>query len=565
MSFYSIPTAIFLNNILNQTVKINKLKFITENIFTSLLTSENRIGVLSNEFEELVETYDTTPLPFYNKLQKTITIDGKRQAVGFNQISISSVVRGDPSILLTDLEDDLLNYYEKLKLVNKYTNVRLQDYNGILTLHNNNIQSKYMESLSNYTLGDSFLKYIYNQSEYGNTNYDNWNGIVLLTLCLQLLQIYNSGWNLRLKLLKNVKRDSSTSLDNFKLAFTTYLNENLDEIADDFTNFFIRNVLLYSNVTSAFETTIKNQIKEDFIQLPILFNDFIDDNYETGRFIENISNIISNEILNTTILNILFTNIYPNYDNFYTTTLDFNSEEDVSGKQNGLLISSNSSKLQRLEYLIYQYKLQPLFFINSHLLLYDKFTKDLLTGIEVGDISPSRAHLETWLKNITLHNATDLITLISNYGLDYTTDTQTFALKTNIKDIITDFILSTNIKNFIINTILPNIITKINTKYYYNNPNIYREIDSIQLFLQSQFINYLFNDSLFNDYMNNYSSIISLSISESSFSSSSQTLTNVMNNFYNNSEKLILIYKNLFMSSSITSFLSDLLSNFEIQ
>jgi len=348
----------------------------------------------------------------------------------------------------------------------------------------------------------------------------------------------------------------------------------MDDNQEDFINALylalIKNNLLFYNEIDSFKNINKSIISTFLDKLSIIFINkfklYIFDSSLIGREItENFNNAIAKKCLDI---------IYQDTVDYFDIELDTikTIEETLYELHKKKFNDIYSSDLIQIQYLISQFKNDPLFYINAQLFSHNEWLKTILEKNEYHSIDllsnnlleNDFNYLDTIFRYINITDENSLISLIKSIFINGQVEYLS-CIKSILYDefavLIENFIQCDEINNLIIDNLLKPISKQINTNYYFIY-NEFKYVDIIKLNIKLYLYKAIFNGQLFDD---NITSIYNdtvhliktfkLTVADTQYQLNQIKL--LKKEFYNNFERY-------FIAVTLSQFINKYLINFSV-
>ena len=441
-----------------------------------------------------------------------------------------------------------------------YNHVQSSLSNQWIIIHNMNIESTIPIDINCYDKNNNDISSKINNVHYDDTNTitltfnDEYSGTATIQKNIQvfpflyafitLYRLYSGSTIYYNDLLYDIHSNDILGDSEIKDSFEDYISNNLTTIASELSTFIYRSIFQFSgDISTRLNTEAISTIETSLQELPNVFNQ----SEEAGIFVLETATYL---VYDATSLTAYWSAFKLTHDSFYnemSTYFDFpkgfdwySMQEDVVTSHIFEHLNSNVELLKMLENISFQFKVDPLYFINSHNIVHGKYVKDLINKIGSG------FEIKSWQNSITLKDGVEdsLRQHIEDNYLQQNDDIIKFSAFLKFRSIMNNFIDGDLFTDWIISNFLPALKSSINDNYLIGLDN-YKFVDSIKSFMKVLFMKSILESGLFNDFINNFitkfneymtSANSELTNDQVTYFSQlfldNKTLTNILNSFF---------------------------------
>jgi len=491
----------YLNNTQNPAVKLEEIRNSINYIFNLIENENYTFPVITDKFKELLTNNSLFNHNLFDKLVEKVTINGKLTKIGLNTLKVKTLYSEyDLSTLLEMLSSVYTQTYETIYQINKGCLGNAKIFKSLCYLING-VDINFYDNLLKFNDNSVCFPFIFRQNKYefDREDIEYISSFLMVYSHLLLFSLYKNTSHFYLTLLNNIVDDPTRPEINE--SFENYLTDNTIVI-NRMTSFCIDNVLSLSGTVSNNVVVELNGIMETAIlKLINLFQDF------------NISDqdVVSNITYDSVIQTYTWTSVKNSYSSFYEelpnilnmnkTFQDFVIEEENSKNETIKWFTQNISELKMLEYVAYQFSLNPVFFFNAYYIIHKKFSIDLVNR------TSNNFDIQNWFNSFSydpeLHG-TNLYNYLRTHQLEYDYNNIKLCSFVRLNIVINDFCSSDLFKNWVINDILLQMRKKLSLQYLYHIDE-YKFVDDICLYFKLIFIKDILDDVLFNSYISSIS------------------------------------------------------------
>jgi hypothetical protein len=528
----------FLNN--------DILKIITD-LYNDIKNNKIRLLDQNNDLNNSLEILPNT----INELIKFK--DGDYE--GFNKLRIYSV-SNHPEELLDRIEEYYKYIYTQLKSI---PTTDLDTFRKLNYLYFNFKQNN-IDSLN------SFFKYLV-VFERDSNQLNSSSFITNILLYLKLNNLYKNKLSTILNnfIIKcfttvdptiefNITEDELNLTDkNIFEGFSNFIDRDKNNMSLELTNFLINNIFGLNTPSVNFKESISSLITDNFINyIDEIFNNlYINKNYH--------QEIAQNTIIN--LCNYLLLNNISNKSDYITIRDEsyiIYDERTIFNKLTELIFNKEKSNLLSFEYTAYQFKNDPLFFLNSYFITYNNYLNDRLgTNNDIlNDMTfVNEENISDWLNliDIDLNKFNNLeinlgSELLNSKALEYSFNL--YFIK-----IISKLVDSDEFHDLIINNLINVFHLKSNYIIDYKK-SILDNIYKIKTFIKIYLVKKLIDKNLFNELLTEFNLIFN----------SLQFEFNEVNNFSLNNisinDDTIEYIRGIFYTANVVNILTNILNSY---
>ena len=560
MNYYGKYIRQTLNNIYNFEKILNEVQYDFNILYDNILNNYYLIPTEEKYYFSFIKNMiNKEILPFKHQI-----LDGNLQRIGYNPIKIRNSIIGDPNLLLNKITN-----YDLLKILRLKTNIKQyytsfqnqQQLSNILIDNISILRNRYYcKPNSDYT------KNIFPYTFIFNPEFDENETSSIIYIFLQSLLYKSSSYSMLDSSLLNYFSLHKINIDD---DFENFMLNKQTEFTNSLYKSLINNNLLFYNEIENFENSNKIIINTFLTQLTTIFTNkfenYIFDSSLIGREItENFNNCIAVKCIAT---------IYQNNSvNYFDIELDMinNLEKMLYELHKKKFNDIYSSDLIQLQYIISQFKNDPLFYINAQLFSHNEWLKVILEKNEYHSIDllsdslleNDYAYLDTIFKHISIIDEESLILLITSI-FNSSQSEYLNCIKSVLYDefaiLIDVFIQTDEVNNLIIDGLLKPISQQINTKYHFEY-NKFEYVEVIKLNIKLYLYNSIFNGNLFNNtitiiYDGTVNLLNTLNLSVGDIQYQLNQLKILKKEFYN-------IFERYFIAVTLSQFINKYLSNY---
>lgn len=565
----------FLNFSQNSDIKYNILSSNIIKLYNSIMSQQFIIPTLDKDYLSLISDVDLAEHNLFRTLSYIETKNNISNKVGYNPIKIMQASQRNIDNIIESLDRSYAQQILQYDTILKYTNTNIYLHKLIGFIYND----IYTDKITNYNL----LKFQYSTSlfhtifrtysyNYSGFKYDDVLSIPCLFAYINMVKFYTQSTDLNSIILSNAY---SGDFSNLTLAndFRTYLNRYKSSISNALANYFINNVFMFGGVISSnIQSHLCNIISSILPQIGDIFYAKYDD-YIGADFAYSVTQTIYQNLIQYHCLNLLNDSLYNNIPSFFNLSNvhseDFLLNETTIANNIISYIKSNPSIFETLDYISFNYKDDPLTFLNIFEILYSKLNISALSDFDIFKLS----EVNDWLNIMTIPstNCMAVKNYIEQNPITYPGDNsgvfQT-AFFLHFKQVISDFCESDEFKNYIINTFIPNVENGISQKYHIDIQD-YMYVDNVVCFFKILFTYHLTQTDnnqfiLFGDYISRFKQIVNTSISNSTFLLTDILVESLQTNFVNDINIYYYVFNSFFKSSFFSKYLLTRLNTYSL-
>ncbi len=329
--------------------------------------------------------------------------------------------------------------------------------------------------------------------------------------------------------------------------FSNYISSNSTEIAQELVTFIYRNVFQFNgDISNHLNIEELSTIKTSLSALPAKFVK----SEEDGEIVLETSTYLVYDGTSLTAwwsaVKVMHEILYDRLDEFFEFKNGFNwySEQEDIVKSNIINhLNSDVELLKMLENISFQFKSEPVFFINSFRVVHGKYSRDLInslsTGFEVNELKQSMELIAGAEENI--------IAFIEENYLQRNDDLIKFSAFLKFRDMMNEFIDGEIFTDWLIFNLVPAIKKTVNNHYIVRIED-YKYIDILKSFMKVLFMKHILEEKLFINFTNTFidkfneymlNAVPNLNVDQVSYFANkfldSNNLTNILNSFYKGS------------------------------
>jgi hypothetical protein len=562
MNYYGKYIKQTLDNIYDFEKILDRVQFDFNTLYDNILNNYYLIPTEEEYYFSFIKNMiNKEILPFKHNI-----LEGTLQRIGYNPIKIMNSVIGNPKLLLEKIVDydlfkilrlktDINQYYDSFQNQQQMSNI-LMDNNSILR------NRYYCKPNSDYT--KNIFPYVFKF----NPQFEEESISSIIYIFIQSLFYKCCSYStLDSSLLDYFNINNININDNFEI----FMSNNRSDFIDLLYKSLINNNLLFYNEIDSFKTSNKIIIDSFLNQLSTIFIDQFK-NYKLdssliGREItENFNNNIAKKCLETIYID--------NIINFFDIELDtINTLEKTLYELHKKKFNDiYGSDLIQIQYMISQFKNNPLFYINAQLFSHNEWLKVILETNNYHSIDllsesllqNDYNYLDTIFNYIYITDEISLISLIKDIFISGQNE-YLHCIKSILYDeffiLVEQFTQTDELNNLIIEELLKPLSLQINTTYFFQY-NKYEYIEIIKLNIKLYLYKSIVNGNLFNNVVNNiYNETVTLldtlQISEGDIQYQFNQLKLLKKEFYNNFERY-------FIAVTLSQYINKYLLNYSV-
>lgn len=399
MSILATQVGKFLNNTRNSSILLNILQTNVSNLYDNLINRQIFVPDTTAEFMELVSAYDVVPLNLDKTLTNRIQISGKWVVTGFSNYKIHNIMRSNPKYLLDSLSGIYLDYYYYLKRIKDTCCSSLYSFEEFQILFNSLDELYQVQPFNKWGTTQSTFQYIYKRENYTDT--EDYNSIILLTSSFFIYEVFIRATDFPSRLQNYMKANNPLTSPDFQTMFASYIATNQLDIADKLTQYLLDNVFCIVDCDDTFLATITNEVYDLLDNISDSFNMTFTEDFVNSIIIQDeyLSNMTTFYMFGYCSLESVFSHFYPNRNIYWNidSRLDVKDDEFLVSLKEKLV--NNVYNLKSIEYVVLQFKEDPLYLINSYAYTHAKWIDDMLADSSMWILPTSKS-----LSNFGIYN-----------------------------------------------------------------------------------------------------------------------------------------------------------------
>jgi hypothetical protein len=484
-SVFSQYTKAFLN-INDPATLLNRLENTNNTLYDKFISSPFNIQLTSDLY--------SLAAPVYTHDKLTWKTDGN--IAGFNHVKIAET-SADPIKLLPFIDENKLPGYNSLLTVHNTISKNYQEFE--LAKH---MQNNYNVEITHNFFTTNYYRYLYHQqdTDYGSKDYDPIS-LSFLTYYLYV-QVYDK---IAASLFWELDPNNFISREDLITEFDQYLEAYGEEVAFDFGQFLLENVMTLSKTSTLYRNNIKTAVKSQYPKIKEIFNNNIENIASNFYYQQIISSVLKN-------LSIYMAGTYRTGLHTYRYLTDVHNKENlIYSTLKDKLFNERQLDLQSQAFITFQFNDNPLFFINSHpfiysfwnnLLLEEEFSISLLDVPDEEEDDPLIGdQIKQWISNLIVHeNQADFRSGLSNYNVqDLLVESKTVEYSCTVwfNQFLDNFLNTEEFHDFIVEDFSLSVITAIQEYYPESSEYVHANIDKIKLFFKMRFMKDILNGKMF--------------------------------------------------------------------
>lgn len=580
---FGTTSSTFINSLKNPNLKYDEISFNIQKLHDSLLIGSLEFPVLNIEYLELLnEDYILTCQEF-QQLSYVKYTDSVPNKIGYSPVKIiSSPPTNDQR--LEEIDPLFLSSNLNLNTIYRRLNRSIVDHKLLLYLFNNlELNLVYNMELSNYTFLTNSFNSIFMKSKYIDyyvtINSQNIISIPYILYYSLLCTLFSRTYNFPHNVLSYI--NDETLLENEVIVndFNTYITNYHSEISEDISEYLLNNIFLFGQ-------DVSENIKEGLInftnELILPFSDLFEELQNViipGDMVQILTNDVFDNIINETVLRCMngtvpgsnyeksFYELSPLIMDIPETVFDqVKMQEDRIFTNIIDYINDNIDKLADLNIISSQFRIEPLYFLNSFIINYSRFNINLIQDLDAFYLSDVNNWLNTFYTNDE-HVISNLKDYLYNTNLVFDeqySKSLLFPSFLKFRVVINQFCDHDLFKEYIIHTFIPKIYEHIRSQYYINI-NWYEYVDSICNFFKIIFYKHFLEvgvddkHKLFGNYLDEFSSLIKTFIQDSEHTITDTFITNIVNMERTKDTQFYYVFNSFFKSSITSGYLQMML------
>lgn len=562
-----------LLNINNCEFRYSEINDTINSLYSDTINKKIR---LINETDSINEYYDfqeKIPLGFIEKL---LTKSGNSY-IGYNKVNISGV-----SVVPENLLERVEEYYSYiltgLKSIRKGAAKDLYTFKRL-----NRLYFKFSHDNLSYLSNKNLFKYLsLHQNELDSSERSL---VISLFLFLTIQPIYIPALS---KITNDFKfRCFSTSdptdinitqeelnmtTDDVYSGFTSYISDNSNRISQELSSFLSSNIFVLNDPSDSFLEDLSEVLSSFVLNIGAKFEQNI-------KIIETYQQTIAIKTM-TSLAEYITINDIKTRKNYIDISQEENviiDENYIYQKFNDIVTNNQVQNLISLEYIIYQFKDYPLYFLNSYFIAYNNYLNDILQdseflelvnlfiGTDETDTSEHLPNIVDWVSKINIDpelfvsniNSIDIFQEFENSkALEYN-----FTLY--FINIISNFIDSDEFHELIV-VELPKEVSELSNYIKEYKDLIINNIGRIKVFIKIFLIKEILDGVLFADLFSEFQ----LSFNSVNIEYDDVNIVNIVEAMKSPNQGVRKIYldfvKGMFYSGHMSSFLNRMLDKYRL-
>jgi hypothetical protein len=522
----------------------------------------------------------------YYKLQErvpldslgTLTYNNVGNYEGFNNINVLSVIRDPEEVLdyiedyygyiLTNLKNIRLDVTKDLNTYQRSNRVYFNfNHDDLISMNNNNL-FKYFFQFEPYSVLEdseqsilsSFFLYQIVQPIYTN--------ILKKVSTSYQYECYTTSDVGDI----NIEDDELNIIsDDVYSEFDDYVTNDLENISEKFAEYIINDIFILTTPSEPFTEDLNLLLQNTILKIKDLFREF---NYIGESFQQKISFNAMNTFVNHIASQDVFNREY------YITI----SQEDglifdenyINDKLSELISTKQNANLVSLEFISYQFKDYPLYYLNSKPIIYNNYLNDILQdpdfiasttdffSINEGD-SEHIPNIDNWLTSINI-SVPDMITHLASIDIQ-TEFIESKALEYNFNkffiEVFLAFFESDLFQELLVVDLINNLKEISDYVPEYRNliiNNVGRIKSYFKVFIITEIIEGNLFNGLFSEFQNAFNEV------DDEFNVTNiEAIVNSFDNPTDGTKKIYLKYaRGILYSSSIATVLNNILDDYRM-
>ena len=540
----------FINSVVNSDDLLNEFNSVLTQSVQFLKEGKHQIPMITNEYYNLIKSYDFFRVPFIEHLSKTILDEGVPKKHGYNAVTIQSIIpETDVSVLLERLPTEISGLYNTLDKIYEYTQGDPIFYKALqIMLFDPSQWSPVL--LSKLRDNGSFINHIFNQSMFQDSEISTtvyafpyiYTYVILETLYFRYSNVFN-------KYSYKVLASGTVTNDSLISEMSSYFDS--DPLSNQLSDFIVINIFHYIGTSTDFQSTLKGTIQEQLLEFKNVFMGEFQKRFSQRNIYSIVNDIIQNVISHTSLTYLNKSNGDNNDVPFYDMLKDLAFTDDlglIGMKEDAFrstikdYLNDNINALQSLEKVCFQFKSDPRYFINSHIIVHLAYANILLeamSSIDVRFMFMNNFYYEQKCESV-------IFNYLQNHPLLFSENIILLSSSLAIGSIIHSIMSSETIRYWIIDVFLKNVFDS-SSSMFKHNLDIYQEVDKVIEYLKISLLEHLFTNNMIANTNSELYSLLQESISEANMIIdednimqviglvSTSTLNSIMDSFYKHS------------------------------
>jgi len=469
---------------------------LTDEILPLIIKGDISLFETNLQNNELLSSLELHEIEFYKTLTFDIDVDGIRNKIGFNKLTILSMfLDQDVQKFLNDIPSDFTQASIQLDQISKSFNNNLRYFKYINQVKNG--FTKYLVDLSgDKNIAYRFFNLIFNRmtdiTDTGKISF------VYLYSFLLLYQGYSKLTKYQSHIYYHIMDNERLTPSDIAEQMRDYYTDNQVTLINTVEEYCYRNIFKFSSdYTTLFDTNIDTKLGNSFSNLITIFEDNILELTVKNKFLTQlISHCVEQTSYYTAItrLDDFYEHQSAMYDTDVFATLEL--DEDAAYQVIRGYVMDNIGELESIEYVAWQFNSTPIYFLNAYTVLHYQYTSNLLNDMQVPFV------IEKW------DNKFDFKSDRNDQYRQFLSDNH-FVYDQKVifrcgyymfADLLSKFFEREDVTQWIIGDFFPTMLSAVNDNYL-KRIDVYKHIDDIRHILQLVMIKDLFNDKMFQNYI----------------------------------------------------------------
>lgn len=584
MTTYRSLNSVFINTTQNTVRKFNEIENVFNTLYSVMIEGKLRLPLLNAAFTNLVDGVDL----INNNIQTQLSVTKNGMKVGYNPIKIySSTTETERKTSLAYIDDEYNQELWQLSKIYELLNHNINHHKLLSHLFVDDLRDYYYNNLLRFSSLETTFNYIFKQNEYldGDATLDN-DTIISIPYLVGyniLYRLYDISFDYITRLTLYIQDNEILTDSDITDGFYTYINDYNAELSDSIAKFMYNNVYYFGNdVVNDVDASIETVIGQLLQDLPTMFSeskleyDIIDVTYsiiqDVKHFISQMSATKWMHCSNNVSFNGGF---YENMDQLFNNDdgmLDyFSMVEDKVESDIIDYLQSNQSELNELQLISKQYSENPLYFINTYMITYNRLALNMMQYR--GFFTSS--NVNTWLSRfqLTAGSSTFIINFMNDHPLEFSNDNNTalkLALLLKMRRIIYLFLESDEFELWLIKKFIPTVDKTVNQNYH-TIINYTDQIDKLKSFFKLLFTKHLLETDtstnkhkFLGDYFDTLQYEIIRSITDSETLLTTENVNNLVTNELSYYNRYYNFFNSFFKSATLVRFANAVLGSYSL-
>jgi hypothetical protein len=565
-----------LLNIHDCNIKYDEIVNTINSLYNDIVNKKIRLINQTDKTEEYYNLQERIPINFIGNM--FIKDPEGNSYLGYNSVNISSVTF-NPESLLERIED----YYEyilsNLKDLRREVSKDLYTYQRL-----NRLYFQFSNDDLNYLDDGNLFKYFNSHEKYNDENESEGSIAVSLFLFLMIQPLYVPSFA---NIANDFKFNCFTTSDSEDInitddelnlttrnvydGFEDYISNNNTKVSSELANFLSSNIFVLNDPSDNFLNELSTVLSSFVETIGSKFEEIItvQNAYQQTIAVKTISSLAEYITIN---------DIKTRKDYITISQEDdiVSDENDIHRNFNEVVRLTQLFNLTSLEFIIYQFREFPLYFLNGYFIAYNNYLNDILQDttfmediggfIATGESENSGVpNLTDWIGRINI-DTNDFLSNMNN--IDIPTEFENSnALEYNFVlffiEIISEFVDSEEFHELIV-VDLPMEIKDVSSYIKDYRNLIINNVGRIKLFIKILLIKEVIDKNLFDDLFSEFQT----AFDEITPEYSSVNIESVVNSLKSPSTGVKKIYlkfvKGMFYSAHISSILNKVLNDYRL-